>query len=92
MATEPAVQQLAEALQQLEAFGLAGPPGERGLPQLPEFPDDALMEHLARGLRSVVRIRGAGIDAVPTFQVAEAVRDLRAAVALLQEWVVPGCA
>ena len=86
---EPAVQQLAEALQQLEAFGLVGPPGERGLPELPDRADDALMEHLARGLRSVVAIRRAGIDTVPTCRVAEAVKDLQAAVALLQEWVVP---
>jgi hypothetical protein len=88
MATEPAVQQLSETLQQLEAYGVCGPPGKRTLPRLPGRADDALMEHLARGLQSMVRIRGQGVRFASTFLVVDTVRELRAAVALLQEWTV----
>ena len=85
---EPAVQQLSEALDKLEAFGIGDSPGTRGLPQLPSPFDEALLDHLAKGLRAAVWIRGAGLDAVPLPAVQATTRELRAAIALLQEWVV----
>jgi hypothetical protein len=89
MAARAAIQQLSEALDQLEAFGVGRSPGERGLRQLPDRADDALMEHLARGLGSTARITGVGVESASRFLVEQTVRELRAAVALIQEWTVP---
>jgi hypothetical protein len=86
---EPVVQQLSEALDKLEEFGIGGPRGTRGLPQLPSPFDEALLDHLAKGLRGAVRIRGTGLQAVPLPDVASVTQELRAAVALLEEWAVP---
>ena len=85
---EPAVQQLSEALDKLETFGIGSRGPGRPLPQLPPPADDAVIDHLARGLRAAVRIQGLGIAAVSRDCVQGAAQDLRAAVALLEEWVV----
>jgi hypothetical protein len=86
--TAPAVQQLLETLHQLEGFGICSPDGRQGLPQLPAPVDDVLIEHLARGLLAAVRIRAVGAAVAAPAEVATTVEELRAAVALLQEWVV----
>jgi hypothetical protein len=87
---EPAVQQLVEALHDLESYGIVGCGGSWGLPRLPDGADDALVGHLAKGLRCAVQIRGCGPGAVPPGELAATVQELRAAVVLLQEWVVRG--
>ena len=85
---EPAKQQLLETLHQLEALGIASPDGRQGLPRLPAPVDDVRLDHLAAGLRAAVRMRGVGLDEASPADVASTLRELRAAVALLQEWVV----
>jgi hypothetical protein len=85
---EPAVQQLVEALYDLEAFSVRGRGGGWGLPQLPAGADDALVEHLAKGLQIAARMRGGGPTAVSPAEIQTTTQELRAAVALLQEWVV----
>ena len=60
---DPAVHHLSEALNKREAFGVDGRPPPRALPKLPRPADGALLNHLARRRRAVVRIRGLGINA-----------------------------
>jgi hypothetical protein len=82
---DPAKQQLLETLHQLEALGIASPDGRQGLSQLPAPVDDALLNHLARGLRAATRLRGVGMEQASPGEIAGTVLELRAEVALLQE-------
>jgi hypothetical protein len=80
---------LLRVLRQLAAYGAANAPRRHGLPSLPGSADAALLAHVACGLRTAHRVRLQPTAAeVPTW-VGQAVQELRAAVALLQEWVVP---
>ena len=80
---------LLRVLRQLEACGTADAPRRHGPPTLPGGADAALLAHVACGLRTthLVRLQPTAAE-VPTW-VGQAVQELRAAVALLQEWVVP---
>ena len=84
--TDPAVQQLLDAFQHLDAFGLSGPEEARNLPDLPPHADAALMHHLVLGLRLSKRIQDAGAGPVSSAELQAAALELRAAAALLEEW------
>ncbi len=90
---EPAQQQVVEALQQLEVLGRHGAGYTGGLPRLPGPADDALLDHLAKGLQATHEGHGAEDETVRACHLARAVLELHAALALLQEWLVdePGC-
>ncbi|HEY7064866.1 MAG TPA: hypothetical protein VII06_25555 [Chloroflexota bacterium] len=84
--TDPAVQQLLDAFQHLDAFGLSDAQADHHLPDLPPHADAALMHHLALGLRLSKRIQNAGAARVSRAELQAAALELRAAAALMEEW------
>ena len=84
--TDPAVQQLLDAFQHLDAFDLSGAEADHTLPDLPPHADAALLHHLVLGLRLSQRIQGADAASVSRAELQAAALELRAAAALLEEW------
>ncbi len=86
---EPDLEQLTRAFRELESFAAAGPLPGSTLPQLPDPADDALLDHLAVGVQATEQALAAPGAGDAAAHIAHAVRELNAAIALLQEWVIP---
>ena len=81
----PEKEALADTLGQLGALVAAQQP--RGPTALPSAVEDALLIHIAAGLRAVRKAQAAAPD--QRYHLGNALAELCAAVALLQEWTGP---
>jgi hypothetical protein len=86
---ETAERQIEQALDQLSAFEFFKKAGSDDPPRLPdELSDAALNDHDIDGIEDLDHLRRAEAASVRTRYLNRALEDLRAAIALHQEWVL----
>jgi hypothetical protein len=72
-------------LRRLDALGVSGGAAGDGVPTLPRSAEAQFQDHLAMGVRAAEHFWDAGAPDRRVYGV-RALRELRAAVAVLQEW------
>jgi hypothetical protein len=86
---ETAERQIEQAIDQLAAFEFFKQAGSDDPPRLPdELSDAALNDHVIDGLEALEHLRRAEAASVRTRYLSRALEDLRAAIAVHQEWIV----
>jgi hypothetical protein len=78
-------EELGSLLCRLDALGVSATGASPGLRALPPLSADRLRDYLAMGQRAAERFWAAEVPDRPVYGV-RALRELRAAVAVLQEW------
>jgi hypothetical protein len=88
---ETAERQIEQAIDQLAAFEFFKQAGSDDPPRLPDdLSDAALNDHVIDGLEALELLRHAEAANARVSYQNRALRDLRAAIAVHQEWVVAG--
>ena len=86
---EPAERQLEQVIDRLAAFEFFKQAGSDDPPRLPDdLSDAALHDHVIDGLEAVEHLRHVEGASARTHYLDRAIRDLRAALAVHQEWVL----
>ena len=86
---EPAEQQLEQVIDRLAAFAFFQQAGSDDAARLPDdLSDAALNDHVIDGLEAIGQLRHVEAPATRAEYLHRALWDLRAAIALHQEWVV----
>ena len=82
------IAQLAHLLRRVETLRAAGSARRPAPPAVPDLVEDAFMEHLSRGLQASKRVLRTPPGLKRNSHMANAVTELRAAVVMLEEWLV----
>ena len=82
------IAQLAHLLRRVEMLRAAGSTRRPAPPEVPVLVEDAFMGHLSRGVQASKRVVRTPFMSDRQDDMANAVTELRAAVALLEEWLV----
>ena len=82
------IAQLAQLLRRVETLRAAGSARRPVPPTVPDLVEDAFMGHLSRGLQASKRVVRTPAGPERRSHMVCAVMELRAAVAMLEEWLV----